>query len=269
VLQHCECRNSARRRASFSRKSRRINVNRTLQRRFSIVCVALAALAAIGATAGESGKADAVKAAEGLWAYTALIAGGKGENMPLTGVILFKDGIFAQQSIFDGEPFEKQGAMAHAGPYGTGPAGVHMVAEQTISIAPGEAKPLRFRRDTQHDISVERSGEEMTIVFGSGTVQKFKRIGPASGRIHRLDKGVLALVDGHFVLVEGDEEGVVTGYGTYQQSGTAYDFNVERWSESSAGKATNRRDFALKATFDGKQLTLADGRSFRVIAGEQ
>jgi hypothetical protein len=241
-------------------------VNTALLRSFSIACIALAAFAAIRATAAE--KADAVKAAEGLWSYTALIAGGKGENMPLTGVILFKDGIFAQQSIFDGEPFEKQGAMAHAGPFGAGPQGVHMVAEQTISIAPGEDKPLRFRRDTQHDISVERSGDDMTIVFGSGTVQKFKRIGPANGRIHRLDKGVLALVDNHFVLVEGDEQGVVTGYGTYRQSGTSYDLNVTRWSESSASKATNRRDFALHATFDGKQLKLADGRTFRVVAGE-
>lgn len=241
-------------------------MNRAFLRHLPIACIALAAFAAIGVTAAEARKADAVKAAEGLWSYTALIAGGKGENMPLTGVILFKDGIFAQQSIFDGEPFEKQGAMAHAGPFGAGPNGVHMTAEQTISIAPGEDKPLRFRRDTQHDISVERSGDDMTIVFSTGTVQKFKRIGPANGRIHRLDKGVLALVDGHFVLVEGDEQGVVTGYGTYKQSGTAYDLDVTRWSESTPTKAVNRRDFVQRATFDGKQLTLADGRSFRVIA---
>jgi hypothetical protein len=244
-------------------------VNRALLRNLPIVWTALAALAAIDATAAASDKADAVKAAEGLWAYTALIAGGKGENMPLTGVILFKDGMFAQQSIFDGEPFEKQGAMAHAGPYRAGPAGVHMAAEQTISIAPGEEKPLRFRRDTQHDISVERDGDGMTIVFSTGTVQKFKRIGPANGRIHRLDKGVFALVDGHFLLVHGDEQGVVTGYGAYKQSGAAYDFNVTRWSESTPSEATNRRDFALKATFDGKQLRLADGRTFRVIAGKE
>ena len=220
----------------------------------------------MSATAAAAGKADAVTAAEGLWAYTTLQPGGKGENMPLTGVILFKDGVFAQQSIFDGEPFEKQGAMAHAGPFGAGPEGVHMVAEQTISIAPDEDKPLNFRHDTQHDISVERSGDAMTIVFSSGTVQKFKRIGPANGQIHRLDKGLLALVDGYFVLVEGDEQGVVTGYGTYKSSGTAYDLKVKRWSESTATQAVNKRDFAQKATFDGKTLTLADGRSFRVVS---
>lgn len=244
-------------------------MNRALLRKLPVVCIALAALAAnvaMGATAATAGKGDAVKAAEGLWAYTALIAGSKKENMPLSGVILFKDGMFAQQSIYDGEPFEKQGAMAHAGPFGAGPNGVHMTAEQTISIAPGKDKPLSFRHDTQHDISIERSGDEMTIVFSTGTIQKFKRIGPANGRIHRLDKGVLALVDGHFVLVDGDEQGVVTGYGTYKQSGNSYDLNVTRWAESTPTKATNKRDFAQKATFDGKKLTLADGRSFSVAS---
>ena len=242
-------------------------MKRTFLRGLPIAVVALAGLVAISATAATTDKADAVKAAEGLWAYTALIAGSaKGESMPLSGVILFKDGMFAQQSIFNSEPFDKAGAMAHAGPFGAGPNGVHMTAEQTISIAPGKEKPLNFRHDTQHDISVDRSGDEMTIVFSTGTVQKFKRIGPANGRIHRLDKGVLALVDGHFVLVEGDEGGVVTGYGTYQQSGTSYDLNVARWAESTPTRAVNKRDFVQKATFDGKQLTLADGRSFKVVA---
>ncbi len=244
-------------------------MNRALLRKLPVVCIALAALAAhsaMGATAAPAGKGDAVKAAEGLWAYTALIAGSRPKDMPLTGVILFKDGMFAQQSIFDGTPFEAQDAMAHAGPFGAGPMGVHMTAEQTISTSPGKDKPLNFRRDTQHDISVDRSGDEMTIVFESGTIQKFKRIGPANGRIHKLDKGVLALVDGHFLLVDGDEQGVVTGYGTYQQSGTTYDLNVTRWAEATPSKALNKRDFAQKATFDGKKLTLADGRSFSVAS---
>ena len=88
-------------------------------------------------------NADAVKAVEGLWAYTSLKASGTGQVMPLTGVILYKDGFFAQQSIFDGEPFDTQGAMAHAGPFGAGPKGVHMTAEQTISSA-GRARGFRI-----------------------------------------------------------------------------------------------------------------------------
>ncbi len=162
--------------------------------------------------------------------------------MPLTGVILYKDGLFAQQSIFDGEPFDAQGAMAHAGPFGAGPKGIHMTAEQTISIAPGKDPALKFRRDTQHDITVDRAGDTMTIVFGSGTVQKFKRIGPAQGDIYKLQNGVLALVDDHFVIVAGDEQAVVTGYGKFQRKGTAYDLQVIRWAEATPAKATNRRD---------------------------
>lgn len=223
-------------------------------------------LVALAMSSAQADKADAVKAAEGLWAYTSLQAGGTGQSMPLTGVILYKDGLFAQQSIFDGEPFDAQGAMAHAGPFGAGPKGIHMTAEQTISIAPGKDPALKFRRDTQHDITVDRAGDTMTIVFGSGTVQKFKRIGPARGDIYKLQNGVLALVDDHFVLVAGDEQAVVTGYGKFQRKGTAYDLQVIRWSEATPAKATNRRDGIVKATFDGKTFALADGRAFQVVA---
>lgn len=221
--------------------------------------------AALALSNARADSADAVKAAEGLWAYTSLKAS-TGQVMPLTGVILYKDGLFAQQSIFDGEPFDTQGAMAHAGPFGAGPKGLHMTAEQTISIAPGKDAALKFRRDTQHDISVDRAGDTMTIVFGSGTVQEFKRIGPARGDIYKLQNGVLALVDDHFVLVAGDEQAVVTGYGKFRRKGSAYDLQVIRWSEATPAKATNRRDGSLKATFDGKTFALADGRAFQVVA---
>src|SRR5687767_13685625 len=121
-------------------------MNRRWRHLFAFGCAALV-LAMSGANAE---KLDAVQAAEGLWAYTSLQAGGSGKMMPLTGVILYKAGLFAQQSIFDGQPFETQGAMAHAGPFGAGPKGVHMVAEQTISIAPGKDPSLTFRQNTQH-----------------------------------------------------------------------------------------------------------------------
>jgi hypothetical protein len=238
-------------------------MNRRWRRLFAFGCAALAALAMTGANAEQL---DAVKAAEGLWAYTSLEAGGTGKKMPLTGVILYKDGLFAQQSIYDGQPFETQGAMAHAGPFAAGPKGVHMVGEQTISTAPGKNPALNFRPDTQHDISVARDGETMTIVFGSGTVQKFKRIGPAKGDIYKLRNGVLALVDEHFVLVSGDDKTAVTGFGKFSRKGTDYDLDVIRWAEATPAKAVNRRDVALKAKFDGKTFSLADGRSFQVVA---
>jgi hypothetical protein len=150
-----------------------------------LLALALAALGAVMMTpAAQAETKDAVKDAEGLWAYTLLEA--RGQKMPLTGVILFKDGLFVQQSIFDGEPFAAQGAMAHAGPFGPGPRGIHMVGEQTIGISPDKTPALSFRRDSQHDISVDRDGETMTIVFGSGTIQKFRRIGPAKGDMYKL-----------------------------------------------------------------------------------
>lgn len=238
-------------------------MRRSLCRAWFGLFVFIAALAAASAHANEQG---ALEAAEGLWAYTGLRAGGTGKQMPLTGVILYKKGWFAQQSIFNGEPFEAQGAMSHAGTYKAGPKGIYMVAEQTISIAPGENPALTFRRDTPHDISVSREGDALTLVFGSGTVQTFKRIGPAQGDIYELQNGVLALVDGHFVLASGDEHAAVTGYGKFRRNGTTYDLNVIRWSEATPAKALNRRDVALKATFDGKAFTLDDGRSFRVVA---
>lgn len=245
---------------------------RSWHRLFALALVAVSAVVMTPA-AHAAGK-DAVKAAEGLWAYTLLEA--RGQKMPLTGVILFKDGLFAQQSIFDGEPFAAQGAMAHAGTFGAGPRGIHMVGEQTISTSPGgmlpdsasakKAPALGFRRDSQHDISVDRSGETMTIVFGSGTIQKFRRIGPAKGDIYKLDNGVLALVDGHFVLVAGDAAAAVTGYGTFTRKGTAYALSVTRWAEATPERAINRKDGTIKATFDGATFTLADGRAFKVVA---
>ncbi|MEP7247126.1 MAG: hypothetical protein ABI885_26050 [Gammaproteobacteria bacterium] len=224
-------------------------------------CAMLAALMSYGALA----QTPALKAADGLWAYKVLQGGGKGEFIPLTGVILFKNGVIAQQSIYNGEPFEQQGAMAHAGTYAAGPMGIHMVTEQTISISPDKPKPLSFRADMPHDISAARSGDELVIVFDSGTVQKFSRIGPAKGDIYSLKNGVLAFVDGHFILVDGDENGAVSGYGKYRNTGTAYELDVIRWSEVKGSKAKNLKDTKLTATFDGKTFKLADGRAFNVI----
>ncbi|MBP8233917.1 hypothetical protein [Rhizorhabdus sp.] len=229
------------------------------------VTLGLAALGAMTTAAAHAEDTKAVRDAQGLWAYTLLKAGRSGEEMPLTGIILYKDGLFAQQSIFNGEPFETKGAMAHAGTFGPGPRGIHMIAEQTIGIDPAKQPALSFRKDTQHDISVTRDGTELTLVFGSGTIQKFRQIGPADGEIYKLEQGVLALVDGHFVLVSGDEKGVVTGYGKAIKQGDGYMLEIIRWSEATPAKAVNRKDGTIKANFDGKTFTLADGRSFKVV----
>ena len=52
---------------------------------------------------------------EGLWFYTGLITS-TGEDLPLNGIFLFKNGLFVQYAQYKGEPSQAQGSMAHAGP---------------------------------------------------------------------------------------------------------------------------------------------------------
>ncbi|MEM6576003.1 MAG: hypothetical protein AAF736_17135 [Pseudomonadota bacterium] len=203
----------------------------------------------------------------GLWRYTGLTTR-DGTDLPLTGIFLFKDGLFLQQAVFNSEPFDQAGSMAHAGPYRAEPetGSMHLVAEQTISLDPTTASPISFTPDTDHDVTVTRADERLTLIFGMGTstVQEFSRVGPGEGQLYRLENGALALVDNHFILVDGSENQVTSGYGTYEQEGESLSLQVIRWSEAETDSATNLMDVALEATFDGQSLVLADGRAFRV-----
>jgi hypothetical protein len=226
---------------------------------------------ALGSTSLHASESDPAKTLEqqvdGLWLYTGLTTS-EGQDMPLTGIFLFKDDLFVQQAVFDGTPFGEQRAMAHAGPVQPKADHVHLVAKQTISTSPGQEPYLTFRANTQHDVTVDRSGNQLRLVFsmGTGTVQEFERAGPGEGEVYHLADGALALVDGYFILVEGDEGGVATGYGTYQRNGNDLDIQVIRWAEADASGATNLKDTTLQATFDGDALVLADGRRFEVVA---
>ncbi|MEX2489031.1 MAG: hypothetical protein WD356_05825 [Pseudomonadales bacterium] len=217
----------------------------------------------VNAALGKS--AHAGEMVEGLWKYTKLTTS-DGNEMPLTGIFLFKDGVFLQQSIFNGEPFDEQGAMAHAGPYTSEPDAIHLIAEPTVSIAPDDNGPLSYRDSTKHKLSVDRSENELTLVFGSGTVQEFERIGSGKGQVYSIEDGKLAFADNYFILVQGNENGSVSGYGTFEkQDGDAINLNVIRWAEGTTDSATNKRDVTLEADFDGRRLTLPDGRSFKVV----
>lgn len=216
------------------------------------------------ASCGESPSAAATaENVEGLWRYTRLQNSG-GREMPLTGIFLFKDGTFLQQSVFNGEPIEQQGAMAHAGPYTVEAGAVQLIAEQTIRTAPGTKLPLSFRRKTEHEVSVTRSGDDLKLVFGSGTIQEFERIGPGEGELYSFQDGALALVDGHFILVQGNEEGSLSGYGTYERNGKDLELDAVRWAEAGPSGAESRQDITIDATFDGKALQLSDGTTFYV-----
>jgi len=228
-------------------------------------------MATMFSTFASAGEDPAVKALEqevkGLWRYTGL-ATGDGTEMPLTGIFVFKEGVFLQQAIFDTDDFATAGSMAHAGPFRAEPAtgSVHLTAVQTISTDPASDTPLSFQDSTEHDVTVTLEDTALTLIFGMGTstVQSFERVGPGEGEVYALERGSLAMVDGHFVLVEGDATSATSGYGTYVQDGENLTLQVTRWTDADATSATNFRDISLEATFDGKALSLADGRSFKV-----
>lgn len=212
----------------------------------------------------ENDSMASVKTAEGLWEYTDLITR-DGESLPLTGVFLIKNGIFLQQSIFHGDPFIEQGSMAHAGPYWAGGAGLRLRSNQTLSMDPAGTAPLSSAGAMEHDLKVTRDGSSLTLQFGGGTstIQTFEQLGEANNaRIHNFAGGNLALVDGYFILVIGDESSAVTGYGLYTANGDALTLQAIRWAESDGQSVKNLQDVQLSATLSETMFTLGDGRSF-------
>ena len=202
---------------------------------------------------------------EGLWLYTGLITS-TGEDLPLNGIFLFKNGFFVQYAQYKGEPAQAQGSMAHAGPYSAGDNFIHLAAEQTISTAPSENPPLTYRGLTEHDVDVRRVNDELTLTFrGSGTVQIFELAGPGEGKVYKLENGALAFVDGYFILVNGDENGVDTGYGRYESKYDAISLDITYWTSANKSSASNTNHTSMNATFDGQDLTLEDGRRFQVL----
>ena len=224
---------------------------------------------AAGDGAGAANQ-DVMQAVEGLWAYTDLVTR-DGQSLPLTGIFLFKDGTFLQQSIFNGEPFEAQGAMAHAGPYWPGGAGLRMTSDPTLSLDPGSDTPLTSVGVLEHDISVRRDGDSLAIQFGGGTstLQTFRRLGDAAdATIYPLAGGALAFANGYFILVSGNAERAVTGYGTYDRDDDSLTLAITRWAESDGEQVTNRKGGTLSATFDGATLVLPGGKRIAVVERE-
>ena len=156
--------------------------------------------------------------------------------------------------------------MAHAGPYSAGDDFIHLAAEQTISTAPSKIPPLTYRGLTEHEVDVRRVDDELTLTFTrSGTVQIFELAGPGEGEVYKLDNGALAFVDDYFILVSGDEDGVDTGYGRYESENDAIRLNIDYWTSANKSSTTNTNHTSMNATFDGRDLTLEDGRRFRVL----
>lgn len=207
-----------------------------------------------------------MRAAEGLWEYTDLITR-DGQSLPLTGVFLIKKDMFLQQSIFNGDPFALQGSMAHAGPYWAGGAGLMLRSDQTLSMDPSESNPLTSAGAMEHDLKVTRSGEDLTLQFGAGTstIQTFKYLGDARDAVlYQLENGTLALADGYFILVVGDDNAAVTGYGNFERSGGDMTLSIIRWAESNGERVDNLQSGTLSAALTDDALTLADGRRFTI-----
>jgi hypothetical protein len=110
---------------------------------------------------------------------------------------------------------------------------------------------------------VARQSDRLVLTFGSGTVQKFQRVGPASGRIVPLSKGALALVDGHFILVFQDGARALAGSGKYSEQGTKLQLTPERWL-SANGSQVRYATAKIDATLDARTLTIPGEAAIRV-----
>ncbi len=211
---------------------------------------------------------DQLKAVQGYWAYDGLVTT-QGQSLPIDGVFLFEGGVFLQQAVM-GDPADPAAeAMAHAGLYTATDKGVDLKAQQTISISDGTETPLSFRANTDHQLTVTRSDNNLRLVFGSGTVQTFTRIASGPAKIYTFDNGRLAFIDNRFILVLGDSTEAVSGYGTFTRSGDKLTLNAERWASATGTDADIAANKQIVADFDGNTLIIAPHRSFRIVEDDR
>ena len=211
---------------------------------------------------------DQLKAVRGYWAYDGLVTS-QGQSLPIDGVFLFEGGVFLQQAVM-GDPADSAAeAMAHAGPYTATEKGVDLKAQQTISISGSMERPLSFRANTDHQLTVTGSDDNLKLVFGSGTVQTFTRIASGPAEIYTFDNGRLAFIDNRFILVLGDSTEAVSGYGTFTRSGDKLALNAERWASATDTNADIAANKQIVAHFDGNTLPIAPNRSFRIIKDDR
>jgi hypothetical protein len=200
---------------------------------------------------------------EGLWSYRTIASRGQ-EAGPITGLFLFYDGHFVQQAIGDLEPWQQQLGQAHAGTYRITGDGIDLTAELGIIVAPGQTHPLSLSRNGPHQVAPKRAGEELTLTFGSGTVQTFEKIGSGPAEIYSLGKGYLVISNGHFLFVTVTDNGALAGSGAFEKTETSMLLRAWRWFSVDGDRVSYLRDQVLKATFDGETFALEEGPTFRV-----
>ena len=141
------------------------------------------------------------------------------------------------------------------------------LAEVGLVVNPTAASPVASSPNRPHELAVARQSDRLVLTFGSGTVQKFQRVGPASGRIVPLSKGALALVDGHFILVFEEGARALAGSGKYTQQETRLQLMPERWLSANGSQVRYARA-RVDATLDATTLTIP-GEGAIQVAGQR
>jgi hypothetical protein len=216
----------------------------------------------------QAGAADraapAERVARGLWSYESLGREG-GTFTNLQGLFVFLDGWFVQQSLNEGEPFDRQVAQAHAGPYGAEGDRLHLTAHVGFIVNPARQPAVESRQNSEHVVTPTPTPAGMELRFGTGTIQKFRRAGPGQGTIYPLSRGALALVDGHFILVAEAGDTAVAGSGRFERQRDTLRLDAARWVTVRGGKASYARG-PIQAKLDKQKLELPDGLAFELAS---
>lgn len=230
--------------------------------RGAILAVCVASLMIPTSLTARAEQAPEALGAAGLWRYVSL-GRPTGDETKLGGLFVFQNGRFVQQALNLGDPVGDQAAQAHSGTFSIVNGKIRLMAEVGLIVSPRGATPVASSPDRPHELAVVRDADRLTLTFGTGTVQKFTRVGPASGRIVPLVKGALALVDGHFVLVFEEGTRVVAGSGTYTGDGMKLRLSPERWLSGRDGKVAYSTK-TLEATLSDTTLAIAGEAPMRV-----
>jgi hypothetical protein len=204
---------------------------------------------------------------EGVWRYQFLQRAGESEA-PVIGVIAFVGGHFVQQSLNSGEPFDLQLFQAHAGTYEISGDALTMKSTVGLLVQPSGQPMVESRRDAEHRVRVRRSGADLTLVFGTGTIQRLVRSAMPTPQMILLSRGALLLGgDGRFSMTAERDDGAVAGWGRYRRDSESLVLDAERWLTLQGRRPEYARDSQIRASLSDRMLTLPGGRSFAIQRG--
>jgi hypothetical protein len=232
--------------------------------RWSLTLLAFLAVAPTQRPPAARPNAETPRPIEGLWEYETITRSGA-QPVAIAGLFVFRDGQFVQQSLNAGEPYERQLAQAHAGTYQLGAGTLRMLVDVGLVVDPSGAKPIDWRGGTVHEVTVSQAGDRLTLKFGTGTIQTFKRVGAGRGELIQLDRGAFAIVDGRFILAAEGQDRAISGSGSFERQGEVLRLRAERWLSVRAGQPVYARDRTVEARLTPSTLTVA-GDEWRVRA---